>query len=349
MTDVPPGAPRRHQANACTQPIAASTLQRRTLLQAGAAVLTGLGLSGAARAQGRWPERAIKFVVPFPPGGNSDALGRVLADRLKDVLKTPVVVDNRPGGTTQVGTEAVARAEPDGYTMLLAAATAFTVLPNLRKLPFDLSRNFELAGGVADYIAIATARKDLNLRTLNDFVALARKQPGKLTWGSAGQASAGHIYGEILKKQTGIDMLHVPFKGSAELVTGLLSGQIDLIIDGVGLGLARTGRATALAAFADMRHPELPDVPSIPETGLKIDLPAGGWGVAFPKGTPRAIVDQTGTALESILAESDTRDKLLRASVVAAWQTPAAYSRALESSRAYYADLLRAIGMKQES
>lgn len=322
---------------------------RRQWLAGVAGVAATLAVTRGSRAQSRWPERPIRFVVPFPPGGNSDALGRILAERLKDVLKTPVVVDNRPGGTTQVGTEAVARAEPDGYTALLAAATAFTVLPNLRKLPFDLSRDFELAGGVADYIAIATARKELNLRTLNDFVELARRQPGKLTWGSAGQASAGHIYGEILKKQTGIDMLHVPFKGSAELVTGLLSGQIDLIIDGVGLGLARTGRATALAAFADMRHPELPDVPSVPQTGLKIDLPAGGWGVAFPKRTPRAIVDQTGAALESILSEPDTREKLLRASVVAAWQPPATYARALEASRAYYADLLRSIGMKQES
>jgi tripartite-type tricarboxylate transporter receptor subunit TctC len=321
------------------------------------ALLTGLRATGAAialagtplHAQSKWPDKPIRFVVPFPPGGNSDALGRVLADRLKDVLKTNVVVDNRPGGTTQVGTEAVARAEPDGYTMLLAAATAFTVLPNLRKLNFDLDSSFEMAGGVADYIAIATARKGLGVKTLPEFIALARRQPGKLTWGSAGQASAGHIYGEILKRETGIDMLHVPFKGSAELVTALLGDQIDLIIDGVGLGLARNGKAVALAAFYDSRHPELPDVPSLNDTGLKIKLPAGGWGVAFPKGTPRPIVDQTSAALERILAEPDTREKLLRASVVAAWQTPTDYRRGLDAARLYYADLLKAIGMKQES
>lgn len=325
----------------------AQAIERRQVLRA-AGLLLATALPTGLAAQGRWPERPIRFVVPFPPGGNSDALGRVLADRLKEVLKTQVVVENRPGGTTQVGTEAVARADPDGYTLLLAAATAFTVLPNLRKLSFDLSRSFELAGGVADYIAIATARKDLGVRSLAEFVALARRQPGKLSWGSAGQASAGHIYGEILKKQAGIDMLHVPFKGSAELVTGLLGGQIDLIIDGVGLGLARTGRATALAAFANIRHPELPDVPALPETPLKVDLPAGGWGVAFPKGTPRAIVDQVGRALESVLAEPETREKLLRASVVASWQPAADYARDLEAARNYYADLLRSIGMKQE-
>jgi len=300
-------------------------------------------------AQPRWPDRPVRFVVPFPPGGNSDALARVLAERLREVLKANIVVENRPGGTTQVGTEAVARAEPDGYTMLLAAATSFTVLPNLRKLPYDYANGFEFAGGVADYVAIVTARKDLGVRTLAELVALAKRQPGKLTWGSAGQASAGHIYGEILKQQAGFDMLHVPFKGSAELVAGLLGGQVDLIIDGVGLGLAKTGRATALAAFFDRRHPDLPDVPSLPETGLKVELPAGGWGVAFPTGTPRAIVEQTGAALERIVAEPDTKEKLLRASVVAMWTPPPDYVKALEKSRAYYADLLKSIGMKQES
>jgi tripartite-type tricarboxylate transporter receptor subunit TctC len=300
------------------------------------------------QAQGRWPDRPIRMIVPFPPGGNSDALGRILADRLKDLLKGSVVVENRPGGTTQVGTEAAARAEPDGYTMLLGAATAFTVLPNLRKLNFDLERHFEMVGGVAEYIAIATARKELGVKSLAEFVELARRQPGKLSWGSAGQASAGHIYGEILKKQTGIDLLHVPFKGSAELVTGLVGGQVDLIIDGVGLGLARQGRAVPLAAFADMRHPELPEVPHLRDTGLKIELPAGGWGVLYPKGTPSAIIETTARALETLLAEPETRERLVRASVVSAWQPAAAYSKALAASRVYYGELLRSIGMKQE-
>ena len=322
---------------------------RRTVLAGAAGAVAVPVLSGwpMAHAQGKWPDRPIRFIVPFPPGGNSDALARVVADRLKDLLKANIIVENRPGGTTQVGVDAAARAEPDGYTMLLATATSFTVLPNLRKLPFDAG-SFEFAGGVAEYVAIVTARNGLGVKTLPEFVALARKQPGKLTWGSAGQASAGHIYGEILKRQAGFDMLHVPFKGSAELVTGLLGEQIDLIIDGVGLGLARTGRATALATFFDQRHPELPNVPSLPETGIRVELPAGGWGIAYPRGTPRAVVEQTGAALQTLLAEPDTRDRLLRASVVAQWTAPDAYRAALEKSRAYFGELLPAIGMKQE-
>jgi len=347
-SDTPAGPGRPIAAEGATRPGTPAAAGRRRLLAAGASVLAGAGIAPAARAQGRWPERAIRFVVPFPPGGNSDALARVLADRLRDVLHASVVIENKPGGTTQLGTEAVARAEPDGYTMLLAAATSFTVLPHLRKLPYDPVNGFEIAGGVADYVAIATARKELGVKTLPEFVALARKSPGKLTWGSAGPASAGHIYGEILKRQTGIDLLHVPFKGSGELVTALLGGQVDLIIDGVGLGLAKDGRAVALATFFGERHPELPAVPSLPETGLKVELPAGGWSVAFPRGTPRAIVEQAGAALERIVAEPDTKERLLRASVVALWVPPAKYRQAMGEARAYYGELLKAIGIKQE-
>lgn len=318
---------------------------RRRLVVAG--LTAGWPLT-RTEAQAQWPDKPVRFIVPFPPGGNSDALGRTLAERLKDMLNVNVVVENRPGGTTQIGTEAVARAEPDGYTMLLAAATAFTVLPNLRKLNFDLASHFDIAGGVADYVPIVTVRNGLGVKTLNEFVRLARRQPGKLTWGSAGLASAGHIYGEMLKRQAGIDMLHVPFKGSADLVTGLLGDQIDMIIDGVGLGLARGGRATALATFFHQRHPELPDVPSLPETGLKVELPAGGWGVAFPKKTPQVIVTRVAAALEKILAEPSTRERLLRASVVAQWVPSAEYRDGLNRARVYYGELFKSIGLKAE-
>ncbi|MBL8383002.1 MAG: tripartite tricarboxylate transporter substrate binding protein [Burkholderiales bacterium] len=324
----------------------AAVVRRRRFVAAGIAGLGGAVLP--ARAQTRWPDRPVRLVVPFPPGGNSDALGRVVAERMRDLLGHGVVVENRPGGTTQVGTEFVARAEPDGHTMLLAAATSFTVLPNLRKLPYDHESGFEIAAGIADYVAIVTARNGLGVKTLPEFVALARRQPGKLTWGSAGVASAGHLYGEIVKQQTGIDLLHVPFKGSADLIAALGGGQVDLIIDGVGLGMARNGQATALAAFFGRRHPDLPDVPALPETGLRIDLPAGGWGLAFPRGTPRAIVDQVGSLAERIMAEPETRARLLKASVVADWSPAADYRRGLAQARTYYGALIKAAGIRLE-
>ena len=174
----------------------ALALSRRRVLHCAGVLAVGALPGRFVSAQARWPDRPLRFIVPFPPG---------------------IVVDNRPGGTTQVGTEAAARAEPDGSTMLLVTATTFTVLPNLRKMSFDLN-SFEIAGGVADYVPIVTARNGLGVKSLPELIALAKRQPGKLTWGSAGVASAGHIYGEILKRHAGIDMLHVPFKGSGELV-----------------------------------------------------------------------------------------------------------------------------------
>jgi tripartite-type tricarboxylate transporter receptor subunit TctC len=326
----------------------AANAARRRWLGAGAALATATLLGGpAARADQAWPQRPIRLVVPFPPGGNSDALGRILAERLRERLATTVVVENRPGGTTQVGTEIVANAPSDGYTLLLGAATAFTVLPNMRRLPYDPANGFEIAGGIADYVAIVTARKELGIGSMAELIEAARREPGKLSFGSAGLASVGHIAGEIIQRSAGIKMLHVPFKGSAELQPALVGGQIDLIIDGVGLGLAKSGRAVPLAAFSARRHPELPEVPSLPEAGVTGELPAGGWGIMAPRGTPKEVMARLSAALEKIVEEPDTRDRLMKASVVAGWTPPADYRQALDESRNYYADLLKEIGMQE--
>ncbi len=321
---------------------------RRHLLAA-AAALPIMGAPMTARSQSRWPDRPIKLVVPYPPGGNSDVLGRTVADRLRALLNATVTVENKPGGTTQLGTEQVARAAPDGYTMLLGAATAFTMLPHLRALPFSLEASFDVAGGVAEYVAIVTARKGLGAQTMDDLVGLARQAPGKLTWGSAGLASAGHLYGEMIKRHYGIDLLHVPFKGSAEAATAMLGDQIDLIIDGVGLRFARENRAVALATFFDQRHPDLAEIPAITEVAKGMVLPAGGWGLMLPKGTPPAVLDTTSQALKTALAENDTRDKLLRASIIARYETPTDYLTILQKSQVIYRDLLRAVGMTQSA
>ncbi len=145
--------------------------------------------SGRAQAQGNWPSSPIRMVVPFPPGGSSDILGRLMADKIGALLKANIFVENKPGGTTQIGTELVANANPDGNTLLLAAATSFTALPNLRKLTYSID-SFEIAGGVADYIGVMAVRKTLPIKTVKEFVDYAKQNPGKLSFGSAGEASA---------------------------------------------------------------------------------------------------------------------------------------------------------------
>jgi len=317
----------------------------RRLLVAIAAVL----VAGAAWAQGgAYPERPIRFVIPYPPGGTSDNLGRLLAEKLRVALGQPLVADNRPGGTSMLGTEAVAQAKPDGYTLLLGPSTAFSVLPHLRKVPYDPVASFEPVAMVATYLAVVTVRNDLPAKSFAELVALARKEPGKLTYGSAGIASFGNMAGETIKLRQGVDVLHVPFKGSGDLVAALLGGQIDIIIDGVGLPLAKSGKARALATFADVRHPDLPEVPSLAEAGLKTGLPRTWWGIFAPKGTPEPIVKRLDAALAHTLAEPETKDRMSRISVVASYLPPAETRKLMAEDSEINGELIRATKMRLE-
>ena len=259
----------------------------RRLLLAVAASLAIAGRAASAQSAQVIPIKPVHLISPYPPGGTSDNLARLLAEKLRTALGQPVVIENKPGGTSSLGAAHVAQAQPDGYTLLLGPMTAFTVLPHLRKLPYDPVTSFEPISTVATYLAVVTVRNDMPVRTFGDLVALARKQPGKLSYGSSGVASFGNMAGETIKLRQSIDMLHVPFKGSNDLVPGLLGGHIDLFIDGVGLGAVKSGKARALAVFADQRHPELPDVPTIAEAGLKTHCRASGGGCSRPRARRR--------------------------------------------------------------
>lgn len=311
------------------------------------AIATAL-IAATASAQGTYPERPIRFVIPYPPGGTSDNLGRLLAEKLRVALGQPLVADNKPGGTSMLGAEAVAQAKPDGYTLLLGPSTAFSVLPHLRKVPYDPVTSFEPVAMVATYLAVVTVRNDLPAKSFAELVALAKKEPGRLTYGSAGVASFGNMAGETIKLRQGVDVLHVPFKGSGDLVAALLGGQIDIIIDGVGLPLAKSGKARALATFADIRHPDLPEIPSLAEAGLKTGLPRTWWGIFAPKGTPEPIVKRLDATLARILAEPETKERMNRISVVASYLPPAEMRRLMAEDSEINGELIRATKMKLE-
>jgi len=299
-----------------------------------------------ARAQANWPSAPIRMVVPFPPGGSSDILGRLVAENLARRLNANIFIDNKPGGTTQIGTELVANAHPDGNTLLLGAASSFTTLPNLRQLTYGLD-SFEIIGGVADYIAVMAVRKTLAIENVKQFVEYAKKNPGKLSFGSAGEASAGHVYGLTLARDTGIQVLHVPFKGSVAAVNALVAGEIDFIIDGAVTPMVKADRVQPLAVIYHKRHPELPEVPTLREAGFEITSTRGsGWGVLAPKGTPAAIMAKLTTAVHQIMEMEDVKKTLARANSVAAWQTPDAFRSNLEADRKLYAELLPAIGIR---
>ncbi|MEO7938835.1 MAG: tripartite tricarboxylate transporter substrate binding protein [Burkholderiaceae bacterium] len=323
-------------------------ISRRTFhSMAAATVASASGLAPQwASAQAAWPSRPVKLVVPFPPGGSSDIMGRLLAESLAKSLNATFIVENKPGGTTQVGSEYVAMAAPDGYTLLEGASTSFTVLPNQRDLRYSLD-SFEVAGGIADYIAVMAVRKTLPVKSVKELVEYGKQNPGKLTYGSAGDLSAGHMFGSRLAYDTGITLLHVPFRGSAAAVNALVAGDIDIVIDGAVTPMVKGDRVRPLATFYRTRHPELPDLPTIEETGFQVILTkARGWGLLAPKGTPAPIMARLSEAMQKALAEPELAKAFLQGNSIASYQSPADYKANIAVDRAMYKQLLDVIAKK---
>lgn len=336
-------------------PLRVARPTRRQSVGHGRATLCGLILAAASlmliagpgHAEDAYPVSPIRIVVPFPPGGSSDNVGRIVADRLGRQLNTTIVVENRPGATTQVGTEVVAQAKPDGYTLLMAASTAFTVLPNLRKLNFSLD-SFEVIGGVATYVSILAVNNALPVKSLDEFIKYARANPSKLSYGSAGEASFGNIAGGALARHMNLDILHVPFRGSADAVTNAVAGHVDFVIDGAAVPLAKGGQLRPLVTFAQRRHPELPDLPSLKDFNIDIELAhSSGWSVLAPKGTPKPIVDKLSQALEKVLADPEVSQQFHKANAIVSWQSPPVFLRSVELDRKFYSELLPTIGIKK--
>lgn len=318
---------------------------RRRLALAAAGALPASLLPHAARAQEAWPSKPVKVIVPFPAGGVVDLVTRAVTDRLATVLKQPFLVEPRPGANGNIGTEAAARSPADGYTLLLAPTAVVAITHHLRKVPYDPDADFAPVASLSSSYGIVAARKDLPASTIPELIALAKKDPGKLTFGSAGTATATHLSGEIVHHKAGIKVLHVPYKGSAEALTDLLGGRIDLIYDPVALSQVKAGNLKALATTSAVRHPELPDVPTLKEQGL--DVPGGSWfGVFAPKGTPPEVLTRLATEFERALASPGTRETLLKFSQFPDFKGPADFATRIRDDSATYRDLIQQAGIK---
>jgi len=311
-------------------------------------LLLALVATGAyAQSDGQYPARPIRWIVPYPPGGSSDNVSRIVAERLAQLLGQPVVVDNRGGAAGTIGTQLAQQAKPDGYTLLMGPTAVFAITPHMRKVPYDPANGFEPVAMLAKSAGIVAVRKDLPVNSMAELIALAKKEPGKLTFGSAGLGSVTQLYGELLKQRAGVDILHVPFKGSADSLNALLGGQIDLIIDPVGVPQSKAGAIKAIAIAGDRRLPELPNVPTATEGGVNLDLPSW-FGLFAPKGTPPAIVARISGEVEKALREPETGEKLLRVGLFAAYENPAAFAKQLRSDDQLFAGLIRKAGIKME-
>jgi len=317
---------------------------RRAVVAAAAA--TPLWIGAPSFAQDAWPSKPVRIVVPAPAGGGTDGMARLLADRLRDLIKATFVVENRAGATTAIGNEFVAGSPPDGYTLLFASPPGFTILPHLRAVKYGLDQ-FEMVGAVGNVATMVVTRKDLPVERLADLIALAKAQPGKLTFGFPGVGSLGHMAGELFVKEAGIEVVRVPFKGSADTVTAALGGHVDFIVNDAALAHIKEGRLKGLAAFIDVPFPGMPQIPPISRLMPDAKIPGNPMGVMAPRGTPRPILDRLTAAIQQATTEPAFRERLLTLSVPCVWLSPDDYRRLLVQGRDAYGAVIREKGIKE--
>ena len=268
-----------------------------------------LAAAGPALAQA-WPNKPIRLVVNFPPGGAADQIARSVGVPLGEALGQPIVIENRPGANGNIGADAVAKSPPDGYTLLMSSGGAFSVNPHLyTKLPFDPVKDLVPVAAAARILVFLVVRPDLPAKSVDEFVALARANPGKLTYGSPGSGSSPHIAGEMFKRAAKIDIVHVPYKGAAPALTDLLGGQLDFMFDPrIGLPQVRAGKLRLLAVGSPKRSPLFPDTPTLAEAGM-VGFDADSWfGFYAPAGVPADILARLNREINRALQTPAVRD-----------------------------------------
>lgn len=281
-------------------------MHRRTLL----AALATMAAIPAAQAQATWPTRPVKLLVGFPPGGGIDFTARAVQAGLEAALGQPLVIEYKPGAGGVLAATELTRAAPDGYTLLVANTGPFAIAPYLQaKMPYDPVKQFTYVGQIAEAGYIAATRVDHPARTLKEFVDWARANAGKANFASGGIGSSTHLNGELLNSVAGIELLHVPYKGSAPAVTDLIGGQTHLLIDAgtVLLPQIKGGKLKALAVTGSRRDPNLPDVPTVREQGLAGVEALGFQGLVGPAGLPAPVVERLSAALRQVLGQPDVK------------------------------------------
>jgi tripartite-type tricarboxylate transporter receptor subunit TctC len=318
------------------------------MLRVLALLLLSAGLT--AGAQEPYPSRPLRFILPFPPGGGTDILGRLIAERLASNLGQPVVIENRGGAGGNVGAEAAARAAPDGYTIVLAAPS-LAISPSLySKLNYDPLKDFAPVSLVATVPNVMVTHPSVVAQTLQEFIALARARPGSMNFGSGGSGTSSHLAGELFNIVTGTKLVHVPYKGVNLAMNDVLSGQIHLVVIGVPAAAPhiKAGRLRALALIAPQRAAALPDVLTVAEAGLA-DFEVTTWyGVLAPAGTPRTIVARLNGELLKIMHAADTKERLATMATDPRTSTPEEFGAYLREEIAKWADVVRKANLKAD-
>jgi tripartite-type tricarboxylate transporter receptor subunit TctC len=315
-----------------------------------AAVLLDLAGAWQARAQD-FPSRPITLVIPFAPGGSTSIVGRVIADKMSQLLGQGIVVDNRPGAGGTVGTKAVAKSEPDGYTILLGYTGTLAIGPSLYKdAGYDPRKSFAPIGLIGNAPSVLAVHPSFPANSVAELIAYARANPGKVNFGSAGVGSVNHITGEYFARSAGITLVHIPYKGTGPALTDLLGGHIPMALAPIPAVHANVtaGLLRALAVTGKTRSGLMPDVPTISEAGLTGFEASLYYGLVAPAGTPHAAIERLSKALQAALVSDEVKKQLALDGTEISFGTPEEYAAFIDRDEKKWAELVKASGVEQE-
>ncbi|TCT09741.1 tripartite-type tricarboxylate transporter receptor subunit TctC [Paralcaligenes ureilyticus] len=314
-------------------------------LTAAVVVSGGLGLSAGAMAA--YPDHPIRMIVGFSAGGTTDVVARIVAKEISQELGQSVVVDNRPGAGSNIGTEMAARAQPDGYTLYMVAVTSAINQTLYKNIHFNLIKDFAPVALAAKVPNVLVVNPQLPVHSVKELVAYAKAHPGKLNFASSGTGTSIHMAGELFKQSAGIDVLHVPYKGSAPALTDLMGGQVQYMFDNMPSAWphVQAGKLRALAVTTGDRSKTAPDLPTMQESGFPGFDVSSWFGVLAPKGTPAAVVDKLNAAIEKGLYKSDVQARLKGLGAVTVKTTPAEFGEFIQSEVVNWAKVVKASGV----
>jgi tripartite-type tricarboxylate transporter receptor subunit TctC len=318
-------------------------LPRRLLLS----LLAGLALAGSALAD-TWPAKPIRLVVNFPPGGAADAMARALGPHLSEALKQPLVIENKPGAGGNIGGLEVARAAGDGYTFLMSSGGAITINPLIyTKMGYDPEKELVPVAAVARVLVYLEVNDALPVKTVQDFIAYAKANPGKLSYGTPGQGSSPHLAAEMFDRMAGVKTTHVPYKGAGPALIDVLNGQLNFWFDpGPGLKHLKEGKIRLLAIGSPKRSPLFPDVPTLDEAGLKGFNADTMFGIYAPKGTPAAVLARVHDEVNKALVRPEVVQVLRALGAEAAPMSREAFVEHQDHERERFGSLVKAIGLR---
>ncbi len=323
------------------------TLQRRHLLLGAAA----LALPGIGMAQEPYPNKPIRLINPYPAGSPVEMVGRLVADRLRAEWGQPVIVESRAGAGGTVGTNFVAKAPADGYTLLVSVPSVLTVAPwTFKNLPYDPVKDMVPVWGVQSGGVVMVARQSLPVKTVQEFIAYAKANPGKVNYATAGQSSPQHLAGELFMLRTGVKMAHVPFQGAAPALNALLGGHVDVMFDSIinVLPHIRADKVRALALLRPVRSPALPDLPTIGEAGVANANSPGSIGIYAPAGMPPELLTRWEQTLSRVMSEKKTADQLVQSGTSNEFLVGATYAQRLAEEREFFGQVIKAAGVQPQ-